>query len=597
MKCHKLNNLNFIARRWHRLWCGDCRKAQHLDTMIGFGLMQMKSAPGETSGLEMLLASPLLPEGGRTARRASRQLAGNWLRHQTRLAATALIVGGVWWQYMSYTPPMTIPAKIAPEQNAFDYFKMAGIMAAANKDLSSEVDEARQKLSDPPTRERRDARLKREGKSVPSVPQLMQMMAHEAAQKSRSATGDMWAYDVVPDKSTPVYDSKTFRMPYTQEEKQQLLDDNRLALTVLREGFKHPYMDVYPRRFDALFPDYSNFRQMARLLSLETEVKAAKGDWNGAMQSSLDAMQMGVEITHGAPMIGRLVGNACEIIGEQGAWKAVGHLDARGTRTALARLQAIRARYLPFAETLQEEAWFMQESLRDEMAKPGWRGNFMALTGSSESKGFAPVMLGWSNRVVLKDIAGMMDENIRRSRLPYAQSSRLPEIKAPFDPIAMVMFPLFSGARYQDTYGGETQSALLATTLALSAYRLEHGGRLPDRLEQLTPQYLAQVPADPFSADGNAPLRYRKAHIAQCEDDTIAALDQKPEAVLPGAYPCVLYSVGPDGRDDGGNPVDLLHQPQPEADGAWRRIASESPQRYQVLQIATGDIVAGVNTR
>ena len=448
MKCQKLNNLNFIARRWHRLWCEDCRKAQHLDTMIGFGLMQMKSAPGEMGGLEMLLASPLLPEGGRAARRASQRLAGNWLRRQTQWRGAALVVGGVWWQYMSYIPPVTIPAKVAPEQNAFDYFKMAGIMVRANKEMDYEVEEARQKLSDPPTRERRDARLKRAGKPHVTIAQLMQAAKRDSMKiiydEQITYDGHKVPYDVSPNF---VYDSKKFRMPYTLAEKQQLLDDNRLALTVFREGLKHPYMDVYARRFDALFPDYTNFRMMARLLNLETEVKAARGDWNGAMQSSLDAMQMGVEIMHGSPVIGRLVGDACQTIGAQGAWKAAGHLNAQETRTALARLQAIRARYAPFAETLQEEKWFMQAALRDEMAKSNWRANFMNMAGNTDSRGFALAMSGWSNRVILKDLSTVMDENIRRSRLPYAQSSRLPEMKAPFDPDCSGHVPaVFRGA-------------------------------------------------------------------------------------------------------------------------------------------------------
>jgi hypothetical protein len=63
------------------------------------------------------------------------------------------------------------------------------------------------------------------------------------------------------------------------------------------------------------------------------------------------------------------------------------------------------------------------------------------------------------------------------------------------------------------------------TLLAVERYRLAHA-RLPETLDQLVPDYLASVPADPF---GGAPLRYR------CTDRGL-----------------LVYSVGEDGKDDGG---------------------------------------------
>src|SRR5262249_50416880 len=69
---------------------------------------------------------------------------------------------------------------------------------------------------------------------------------------------------------------------------------------------------------------------------------------------------------------------------------------------------------------------------------------------------------------------------------------------------------------------------LLAAELAIAAYRHEHG-TLPERLQDLVPTELAAVPDDPFSG---RPLTYR----------------MEPG----GTY--VLYSVGPDGKDDSGSP-------------------------------------------
>jgi type II secretory pathway pseudopilin PulG len=75
----------------------------------------------------------------------------------------------------------------------------------------------------------------------------------------------------------------------------------------------------------------------------------------------------------------------------------------------------------------------------------------------------------------------------------------------------------------------QAQNALLVVALALRAYKLEHGS-YPALLSQLVPDYLEQVPTDPFSL--KKPLRYK------LKED---------------AY--VLYSIGPDGVDDSGSPL------------------------------------------
>jgi hypothetical protein len=81
--------------------------------------------------------------------------------------------------------------------------------------------------------------------------------------------------------------------------------------------------------------------------------------------------------------------------------------------------------------------------------------------------------------------------------------------------------------------------------LALAAYRADHG-QYPEKLDSLVPEYLAAVPEDRFSADG-AKIHYRR----------------EKEAYL-------LWSVGPNGIDDGGrdsddNPAgdDLVLRPVP----------------------------------
>jgi len=75
-----------------------------------------------------------------------------------------------------------------------------------------------------------------------------------------------------------------------------------------------------------------------------------------------------------------------------------------------------------------------------------------------------------------------------------------------------------------DRFIGDRASRI---AVAITRYRLAHGGTVPSRLEELVPEYLAAVPQDPLSG---GPMRLRTE---------------------PGAY--TVYSVGMDGDDDGGD--------------------------------------------
>jgi hypothetical protein len=100
----------------------------------------------------------------------------------------------------------------------------------------------------------------------------------------------------------------------------------------------------------------------------------------------------------------------------------------------------------------------------------------------------------------------------------------------------------FADSQYQ------ARRQLLLGELALHIYTLEHG-EPPTALADLVPQYLPTLPKDPFS--GN-PLIYRRTSTG-----------------------CLLYSVGYDGKDDGGRPATpYLNSPgdmfldEPSATGA-----------------------------
>jgi murein DD-endopeptidase MepM/ murein hydrolase activator NlpD len=92
------------------------------------------------------------------------------------------------------------------------------------------------------------------------------------------------------------------------------------------------------------------------------------------------------------------------------------------------------------------------------------------------------------------------------------------------------------------------------TAVAIERYRRSHGEALPAALTDLVPTYLTEIPEDPITGQ---PLLYR------------AAAD---------AY--IVYSVGPDGKDDGG---DLLRKPDPTHKGPGTIFPPSSDRGIRVL--------------
>jgi hypothetical protein len=98
----------------------------------------------------------------------------------------------------------------------------------------------------------------------------------------------------------------------------------------------------------------------------------------------------------------------------------------------------------------------------------------------------------------------------------------------------------------------ETAKRLLVTAIALKRYHLQHG-TYPASLNEMVPNYLKEVPMDPM--DGK-PLRYRL----------------RPDGDF------LLYSVGEDGEDNGGDPSPIENRTIRDwltaRDAVWPRAAT-----------------------
>ena len=350
---------------------------------------------------------------------------------------------------------------------------------------------------------------------------------------------------------------------YSLAQKEALVEQNVGVINTLHQGFAYPYLNPPGRSYDVLFPYYTKFRSAARLLSLQGQVRAARGDWSGAVESHLDAMRLGEDIPHGSVLIGSLVGIACEAIGRRPLWSLVDHLNAAQSRAALTRLGGIMERHFPYADTIQEEKWLGQAGMLEIFTSSKKRNELFTAANSGSALGSSAMQslsslsyLAYSKNKIMHNYTTYMDETSRLARQRYGL--HLPPPPLPTDPLNRVLLSTFALAQLK-VVANETQNGLLLVTFALRAFRLENG-RYPASLAELAPSYLKKLPEDPFAAQGT--FKYKR---------------------MGNSY--VLYSVGPDGTDDSGTPID-----DPKQAGSANPNA-----RYFININSVGDVVAGKN--
>jgi len=133
---------------------------------------------------------------------------------------------------------------------------------------------------------------------------------------------------------------------------------------------------------------------------------------------------------------------------------------------------------------------------------------------------------------LLSAAEGAADAPAARAALPQALLDEIKTSKRYL--MASILTPTMERA-VNVHYRCIAERRLVATALAIKLYEADHGGRPPETLEALVPEYLAAVPRDPL-ATGGAPLGYISA---------------KDDAARPR-----LYSVGENAVDNGGNEPD-----------------------------------------
>lgn len=325
------------------------------------------------------------------------------------------------------------------------------------------------------------------------------------------------------------------------------------AFDLLRQGLKKKCMHP-PMRHLSGFDTLARLRELARCTAGEALYYEVIGKPGKAADSLLDGTEMGIVTQRGGPLISGLVGIAIEMITIRHLEPLMPKLSRDDLTRVAARMEKIKSERVAYSDMLIEEgrcnAVTWAEGFRSEnrfLRTADWNGQFTGCgIGSSPTVARVKhsVSFAFANKsAMIAESSTYLEALVKEQRAPYTGKSRVP---VPNNPLIGAYGDTFVHARVAFVRN-EAIFAVLQTEVALLRYQSDHG-RYPNSLAELAPDYVQSLPVDPFGL--GRPLRYEQTK---------------------GGKAFLLYSLGPDLRDDHGKPI----------------------QEDYVTYSSVGDIVAG----
>ena len=221
---------------------------------------------------------------------------------------------------------------------------------------------------------------------------------------------------------------------------QALVSTNSESLRLLRLGLSRHCavpVDAAMTNISGLLSELAAMKQLVHLLAAEGRLREMDNRAADAAQSYVDAIRFGNEQSRGGFIINRLVGIACEAVGNTPLSKLAPRLKPDAAQLVIAELEAIDSAQVTWDEVRQNENRFAQYQLRQGFNLITW------------------ALSRWDNWRA-------------RQRAEMRQKRIIAHVR------------------------------LLTAELAVRCYQSEQG-RVPTGLEQLVPKYLQRVPSDPFN--------------------------------------------------------------------------------------------------
>ena len=337
------------------------------------------------------------------------------------------------------------------------------------------------------------------------------------------------------------------------------LAQNAEALHLIKEGLRY----AAHRPLDSDLDNGSGISKLGRLLTCKAQVAAADKQWDEARNALLDVIRLGVVSARGGTFIAYLSGFIMQNGAQSELKRLMPSLSAEQLRETSKILEALYAARLTYSEAIEAETWFGLSQMQDFFTSREWqnyRKNQRPLNDVFENA--TPEQIAFLQKRGERQNAiaylKAMDDYIEKSRVLYPQQ---PDFDATnLDAMsALVSSSITSKIGRLAFARNDARLTLCLAQIALQGYFFEKGA-YPATLQELTPNFLTRVPLDPFDAQN---LRYHRTEKSY-----------------------LLYSVGPDGIDNNGAPID--NKPPLIKD-------NDDRARRQILPESSGDMVADIN--
>ena len=113
-------------------------------------------------------------------------------------------------------------------------------------------------------------------------------------------------------------------------------------------------------------------RNLEKVLALEQQVRARRGGWAGSVNSTLDGIKLGQDISNGTAAIGLLISVACQAIARADVWPRIGHLSSGDARSATRRLERVLSASPSLPDSFRSEKAWCLRFLSRKMRQPDW---------------------------------------------------------------------------------------------------------------------------------------------------------------------------------------------------------------------------------
>jgi len=302
----------------------------------------------------------------------------------------------------------------------------------------------------------------------------------------------------------------------------------------LREGLKKEVQASVHFDPTVPLPNYTSMRDLSRLLRAEGWWFEQQKQYGKAADTYLDIIQFGNEVAHGNVLIGKLTSLTIIGMGLTPLQELLPRLDEPSRMKVAVRLSDIDAHLVPMSEIYAMEKEYTKAFVLNELQK--YKTLLGFLWEKLKKRGKVLSEYTYSDDWLIEAL-----QNPQRYMEAIDQQFQfLIEIAdKPFLERQKAVSPVSSFRTVQNiakNFGSAifiserkvTQLRLILLHAGISAYHHRHR-RYPDSLEWMVPEFLTRLPADPFTGK---PFLYHKT--------------------LKGF---LLYSPGPDGKDDGGTPI------------------------------------------